>query len=458
MRAGPVLARVWSTCPAPGLGLALNAAENEGLARTVWGVAALLLACADALNARFAAVTVRGELSGLSRPGSGHLYFALKDAGGAPALLRCAMFRRAAVMMDFTPADGQQVELRGRLAVYEQRGELQFVVEAMKRVGSGALYEEFLRKKALLQAQGWFDVSAKRALPPFPRAVGIITSTAAAALSDVLAALARRAPHLRVVVYPSLVQGAQAPAALVQALQLAGQRREVDVLLLVRGGGSLEDLWAFNDEALVRAIRGCPLPVISGVGHESDISLADLAADLRAATPTAAAELAAPPRDELRAELALLAARAARAVQRRLDTQAQRLDFLGEQLAGRLRGLRGHQQRLALLALRLRGCMARRNQRDSQALAYLQARCTRARGLALAAQGNRLAVLQARLTQLDPQHVLERGYAIVAGEAGNVLMAPGQLSPGATLNVRLARGQAKVVIERRLSAEAPPET
>ncbi len=433
------------------------AAESEGLARPVWGVAALLLACADALNARFAAVTVRGELSGLSRPASGHLYFALKDAGGVPALLRCAMFRRAAVMMDFAPADGQQVELRGRLALYEQRGELQFVAEAMKRVGSGALYEEFLRKKALLQAQGWFDVAPKRALPAFPRAVGIVTSTGAAALSDVLAALARRAPQVRVVVYPSLVQGAQAPAALVQALQLAGRRREVDVLLLVRGGGSLEDLWAFNDEALVRAIRDCPLPVVSGVGHESDISLADLAADLRAATPTAAAELAAPPRDELRAALGLLAARATRAVQRRLDTQAQRLDFLGEQLAGRLRGLRGHQQRLALSALRLRGCMARRHQRDSQAMAYMHARSMRARGLALAAQRNRLAVLQARLTQLDPQHVLERGYAIVADEAGNVLMAPGQLSPGAILNVRLARGQAKVVIERRLSTETPPE-
>ncbi len=434
------------------------AAENEGLARPVWGVAALLLACADALNARFAAVTVRGELSGLSRPASGHLYFALKDASGAPALLRCAMFRRAAVMMDFAAADGQQVELRGRLAVYEQRGELQFVAEAMRRVGSGALYEEFLRKKALMQAQGWFDLAAKRALPAFPRAVGIVTSIGAAALHDVLTALARRSPQVRVVVYPSLVQGAQAPAALVRALQLAGQRREVDVLLLVRGGGSLEDLWAFNDEALVRAIRGCPLPVISGVGHETDISLADLAADLRAATPTAAAELAAPPRDELRAALALLAARAARAVQRRLDTQAQRLDLLGEQLAGRLQGLRGHQQRLALLALRLRGSMARRGAHDSQALAYLRARNLRARGQALAAARSGLAVLQARLTQLDPQHVLERGYAIVEDEAGKVLMAPGQLSPGAILKLRLARGQARVVIEQRLSVEPPPAT
>ena len=434
------------------------AAENEGLARPVWGVAALLLACGDALNARFAAVTVRGELSGLSRPASGHLYFALKDASGAPALLRCAMFRRAALMTDFAPADGQQIELRGRLAVYEQRGELQFVAEAMRRVGSGALYEEFLRKKALMQAQGWFDLAAKRALPAFPRAVGIVTSTGAAALHDVLTALARRSPQVRVVVYPSLVQGAQAPAALVRALQLAGQRREVDVLLLVRGGGSLEDLWAFNDEALVRAIRECPLPVISGVGHETDISLADLAADLRAATPTAAAELAAPPRDELLAALALLAARAARAVQRRLDTQAQRLDLLGEQLAGRLQGLRGHQQRLALLALRLRGSMARRGAHDSQALAYLHARNLRARGQALAAARSGLAVLQARLTQLDPQHVLERGYAIVEDDAGNVLMAPAQLSPGAILKLRLARGQARVVIEQRLSVEPPPAT
>ena len=267
-------------------------------ARAPWSVAALLVATADALASRFGAVTVRGELSGFSRAASGHCYFSLKDAGGAPALLRCAMFRRAASLVDFAPADGQQVELRGRLGVYDARGELQLVVESLQRVGAGALFEEFLRRRARLAAEGLFEPGRKRPLPSYPRALGIVTSPGAAALRDVLTALQRRSPQVRVVIYPSLVQGADAPAALVAALQRAGDRAEVDALLLVRGGGALEDLWAFNDERVVRAIAACPLPVVSGVGHETDITLADLVADLRAATPTAAAELAAPLQSE----------------------------------------------------------------------------------------------------------------------------------------------------------------
>ncbi|MEY3273574.1 MAG: exodeoxyribonuclease 7 large subunit/superoxide dismutase [Pseudomonadota bacterium] len=246
--------------------------------RAVWGVASLLLATTDALAARFGAVAVCGELSGLARAASGHVYFSLKDTDGAPALLRCAMFRRAATLLDFAPADGQQVELRGRLGVYEARGELQLVVESMRRVGEGALYEEFLRRRARLAAEGLFDVARKRPLPPQPRALGVVTSLAAAALRDVITALQRRAPQVRVVIYPAPVQGAEAPAALVEALATAGRRAEVDALLLVRGGGSLEDLWAFNDERLVRAIAACPLPVVCGVGHETDVTLADLAA------------------------------------------------------------------------------------------------------------------------------------------------------------------------------------
>ena len=231
------------------------AAPNPGTfaaPRSPWGVSALLLATGDALAARFGAVAVRGELSGLVRAASGHFYFSLKDAGGAGGVLRCAMFRRSASLLDFQPADGQQVDVRGRLGVYEARGELQLVVESMQRVGAGSLYEEFLRLRARLQGLGLFDAGRKRPISPFPHAVGVVTSLGAAALRDVLTTLKRRAPHLHVVVYPSPVQGAEAPAALVAALQEAGRRAEVDTLLLVRGGGALEDLWAFNDERVVQ--------------------------------------------------------------------------------------------------------------------------------------------------------------------------------------------------------------
>ncbi|RZL31008.1 MAG: exodeoxyribonuclease VII large subunit, partial [Rubrivivax sp.] len=234
--------------------------------RRVWGVAGLLEAVGQSLAERFSVVTVGGELSGFTRAASGHCYFGLKDADGQAASLRCAMFRRAAAMLDFSPADGALVELRGRVAVYEPRGELQFVVEAMRRAGAGTLYEQFLRLRERLAAEGLFDADLKRPLPALPRRIGVITSTAGAALHDVLTALARRAPQIGIVVYASPVQGAEAPPALVNALRIANERAEVDVLLLVRGGGSLEDLWAFNDERVVRAVAMSPLPVVCGVG------------------------------------------------------------------------------------------------------------------------------------------------------------------------------------------------
>jgi exodeoxyribonuclease VII large subunit len=272
-----------------------------------WSVAALLLAVADTLAARLGAVTVRGEISGFTRAASGHCYFSLKDSDGQQALLRCAMFRRAAGLLDFRPADGQQVELRGRITVYESRGELQCVVEHLQRLGEGSLYELFLKLKARLAAAGLFDSQRKRPLPAFPRTLGVVTSLGAAALHDVLTAIARRAPQLRVVVYPCLVQGPEAPAQIVRAIGQANARQEVDVLIVCRGGGSLEDLWAFNDEAVVRAVAGSRLPVVCGVGHETDTSLAELAADLRAPTPTAAAELATPLRSDALARLQALA-------------------------------------------------------------------------------------------------------------------------------------------------------
>ncbi|MBU3740557.1 MAG: exodeoxyribonuclease VII large subunit, partial [Rhodoferax sp.] len=287
-----------------------------GGAPQIWAVGALCQAAADALESRFNPVAVRGEIAGFSRASSGHCYFTLKDDAGQ---LRCAMFRRAASLLASLPREGDQVEVRGRLAVYVPRGDLQLVVESLRPAGQGTLFEQFLQRKARLQAEGLFDPDRKRALPPWPRAIGLVTSLGAAALHDVATALQRRVPHIPVVLAPASVQGPQAPGELVAALSRlyalaappgwatqpsgagagAGSALPgIDVILLVRGGGSLEDLWAFNDETLVRTVAASPVPLVCGVGHETDFTLADFVADLRAPTPTPAAELVAVPRDQ----------------------------------------------------------------------------------------------------------------------------------------------------------------
>jgi len=409
------------------------------------GVAALLLAAADALQFRLGAVAVRGELSGFARAASGHCYFTLKDADGANAVLRCAMFRRAAALLDFSPRDGQQVEVRGRIGIYEPRGELQCVAEAMLPLGAGSLYELFLRQKAKLEAAGLFDTARKRTLAAHPRAIGVVSSTAGAALHDVLTTLARRAPHVRVIVYPSAVQGMEAPAQLVQALQRAGRRDEVDTLILCRGGGSIEDLWAFNDEAVVRAIAACPLPVVCGVGHETDITLADLAADLRAATPTAAAEVAAPLRDELLNVLDQWTSRLTRAQRQRTDRATQRLDLLSSRFAHAMATLRPQRQRLDLLALRTQAALAQRLQSATQSLAHATQHWRRVAATGIERRAVRLSGVADRLALLDPHQVLSRGYALIESEAGRVVVAPSQLRAGERVTISLAQGQADVV-------------
>ena len=411
-------------------------------ARAPWSVAALLVATADALASRFGAVTVRGELSGFSRAASGHCYFSLKDAGGAPVLLRCAMFRRAASLVDFAPADGQQVELRGRLGVYDARGELQLVVESLQRVGAGALFEEFLRRRARLAAEGLFEPGRKRPLPSYPRTLGIVTSPGAAALRDVLTALQRRSPQVRVVIYPSLVQGADAPAALVAALQRAGDRAEVDALLLVRGGGALEDLWAFNDERVVRAIAACPLPVVSGVGHETDITLADLVADLRAATPTAAAELAAPLQSEALAQLDATAEALRRWLERTLQLQAQRLDHAALRLGQPARGLAGQRQGLEMRAQRLALGLQSAQTRHGDRLARLRQALLRATQVMLQREPLRLQAAAARLAAQDPARVLRRGYAWVESMDGRPVLGVQGLRPGQAVRAVWADGRA----------------
>jgi len=410
----------------------------------VWTVGALVLAVADVLAARFGSCTVRGELSGFSRAASGHCYFTLKDADGAQATLRCAMFRRAAGLLDFAPRDGLKVEVRGRVAVYEPRGELQFVVEAMRMLGAGSLYEQFLALKAKLEAEGLFELARKRSLPRYPQCIGVVSSLGAAALHDVLTTLARRAPQVRVVVYPSLVQGADAPAALVDALALAGRRREVDTLILARGGGSLEDLWAFNDERVVRAVAATPIPLVCGVGHETDVTLADFAADLRAPTPTAAAELAAPAAAELLAALQGLARSLIRGVERRLGAQAQRLDRVAPRLGQPAARIAAQSRRLDRLASRLAAAAVQTRHARGVVLQAQGGRLVRAVHERIATSRHRLVTLDARLRALDPQRVVERGYSVVQAATGELLTDPRQLAAGQELQLTMARGVAEV--------------
>jgi exodeoxyribonuclease VII large subunit len=415
--------------------------------RVVWSVAALVQAVADALAARFATCVVQGEISGLNRAASGHAYFTLKDGDGAAASLRCAMFRRAGALLDFTPAEGQRVEVRGRLALYEPRGELQLIVESMRQAGAGALLEQFLRLKAKLEREGLFDASRKRPLPMRPVAVGVVTSADAAALRDVTASLARRAPHVRVVVYPSLVQGAAAPAQLRAALAAVAARREIDVLIICRGGGALEDLWAFNDEAVVRAIAASPVPTLCGIGHETDFTLADFAADVRAPTPTAAAELATPTRDELFEQLRTWATRARRRVATLLDTQAQRLDRAGLRLARPASAVQRQQVRLDLLATRLHAAAEQGLERRRLRLAPLAPRAQAGLHRGLEMRLHRLESLAARLDALGPQHVLARGYAWLGDAAGRPITSVKQLEVGGTIRATLADGDAGLRVE-----------
>jgi exodeoxyribonuclease VII large subunit len=414
----------------------------------VWRVADLLAALSGTLARQFAQVVVEGEIAGFTRAASGHCYFTLKDADGAPALVRTALFRRSAAELRFAPQDGQRVRANGRMALYEPRGELQFVAESLVPAGAGALYEQFLRLKAQLEREGWFDPARKRALPAHPRALGIITSLAGAALHDVCTALARRAPQVQLVIYPSPVQGAEAPARLRAALQAANARAEVDALLLVRGGGSMEDLWAFNDPELVRAVASSALPVICGVGHETDLTLCDLAADLRAPTPTAAAELAAPARADQWRQLQRWLGQLREAVQRRLDVHAQRLDRAALRLARPSQGLQRQSLRLARWQQRLQAATQARLTQAPDRLLRLEQRMARAVQIHLERQQQRLGRAGAQLEALSPQQVLARGFVWLSSPDGQALTRVGQLQPGLAVQAQLADGSAALRVEQ----------
>ncbi len=441
--------------------LAPRAPADDG--ERTWSVAGLARALADALQARFGAVLVRGELSGFTRASSGHCYFTLRDD---TAQLRCVMFRQRAMQVDFVLADGLQVEVRAVVSLYEPRGDLQLNVEAVRRTGQGALLEQFLRLKEKLRAEGLFDQEHKRPLPTYPGVVGIVTSTQAAALRDVLVTLRRRSPQVHVVLYPASVQGPAAAGELARALGAAAARAEVDVLLLVRGGGALEDLWAFNDEQLARAIRASPVPVISGVGHETDFTIADFAADLRAPTPTAAAELCAPALVDLRQALTGLDTARVAALERLLAREQQRLDRLQLRLPTPARSLHRAVLQLRDLGARLLATHAIALQRRRQAL---DARATRL-GAAAAkeyarrtgdldalqwrfeagaarARERRFATLDAlarRLRLLNPAATLERGYCLAWRSDGKLLEQVDMLGSGATLVLATSRSAARL--------------
>ena len=423
----------------------------------IWEVGALCRAIADALEARFNPVAVRGEITGFSRASSGHCYFSIKDANGQ---LRCAMFRRAAGLLDFSPRDGELVEVRGRLGVYEARGDLQFIVESMQRAGQGALFEQFLRLKAQLEGEGLFDPRRKRPLPVQPRGIGLITSLGAAALHDVVTALRRRVPHIPVVLIPAQVQGAAAPQSMVTALRQMYALAEgeapadgkatpvvVDVILLVRGGGSMEDLWAFNDEQLARTIVQSPVPLVSGVGHETDFTIADFCADLRAPTPTAAAELVAQPREVWLGALDLLADRLESAVQRQIDLRHQRLDQAAQRL-GRPSGLAAREQlRLARCAQRLRHGMLLNLERLALKNKALEADFAQKTARHIALQSDRLERARMQLELLNPHLVLQRGYALLTDSHGHAVTSVGQARLGDALRATLADGVLDVTVD-----------
>lgn len=416
----------------------------------VWPVGALCRAIADALDARFNPVTVSGEISGFSRAASGHCYFVLKDESGQ---LRCAMFRRAASLLNFSPRDGERVEIRGRLGVYEPRGELQLIVESMSRAGQGTVFEQFLLLKEKLEREGLFDPRRKRPLTSMPRCIGVVTSLGAAALHDVITALQRRVPHIPVVLAPATVQGDAAPQELRVALQSLytmatgpDSLSPIDVILLVRGGGSMDDLWAFNDEQLARTIAASPVPIVCGVGHETDFTIADFVADLRAPTPTAAAELVAAPLQITLDAVETLQEHLRRSVVRRTERETQRIDQVSLRI-GRP-SARAHSQRMRLHSMQQNLAHAMqipiRDQRSG--LQRVEVALPRAVQRSLTKEKDRASRLAKRLELLDPSLVLRRGYSWIADQHGRPLASVAQTQPGQTIVAILHDGAVDMTV------------
>jgi exodeoxyribonuclease VII large subunit len=439
--------------------------DSAPAAAPVMTVTALNQAVARLLERSFPLTWISGEVSNFTKASSGHWYFTLKDDA---AQVRAVMFRGRAQYAGFIPREGDKVEVRALVTLYGARGDYQINVEAIRRAGVGSLFEAFQRLKEKLDAAGLFHPERKRALPLFPRTIGIVTSPQAAALRDVLTALKRRAPHVNIVLYPTPVQGQGAAQKIAAAIDTASLRDDCDVLIVCRGGGSIEDLWSFNDEDVAYAVANCRMPVISGVGHETDFTICDFAADLRAATPTAAAELAVTPRADWMASLRADVVDLRRAMRRGVGDAAQTLDNYARRLLNP--GAQIKQQRLRLLALstammhanrqplsqarfqldRLSGRLGARKPDMTaarSALAGLRHRAGISVTRQLAQRRDALTALSSQLELLNPQRTLERGYAIVTDDKGAIVRAPAQLKPHSTLNLRLAEGSAQVGVE-----------
>ena len=392
------------------------------ISREIISVGDLNRAIAASLEDRFDTVWVSGEISNFKAYDSGHWYFSLKDEEGQ---IRCVMFRGRNGQVGFMPQSGDLVEVSANLSMYVPRGDIQLTIQTLRRAGMGGLYEAFLKLKAKLAKEGLFDEDRKREIPTHPRSIGIITSPQAAALKDVLSTLARRAPHIPIVIYPTLVQGPDAPAGIISALKAAEKENAVDVILLVRGGGSIEDLWAFNDEKLAYAIAQSDIPVVSGIGHETDFTIADFVADLRAPTPTSAAELAAPRKDQLLQELDAIMQALLQRINQRVEREAQTLDQI---------------------ALRLSHALPNPDRMREQITSWQQ-RLNQAWSVRMENWRRNQTHYQSQLEMLNPQRTLERGYAVILNKDNDLLHAvrkPTELNTHNTYQVRLAEGQADV--------------
>jgi exodeoxyribonuclease VII large subunit len=451
----------------------METAENSTLParpeRDIYSVSRLNREVRVLLERGFGSVWLEAEISNFARPSSGHWYFSLKDAA---AQVRCAMFRQRNMLCAFTARDGQKVLVRARIGLYEPRGEFQLVVDHMEDAGLGALKRQFEELSARLGREGLFAAERKQPLPGLPKRIGIITSPTGAAIRDILHVLARRFPAAAVMIYPVSVQGVQAPAEIIAALQIAARRAECDVLILARGGGSLEDLWAFNDERLARAIVASTIPVITGIGHEIDFTIADFAADVRAPTPSAAAELVVPDAEEWRNAFLQLGARLRRAIRRRLEehgerlrwltgraalaspvarlsARAQRLDELEQGLVRCMRRhLQGHRERLRWLTGRAAQVSpSNRLHQQSLRLANLEQQLNRAMRAALDSRVKKLQPLVRTLNAVSPLATLDRGYAIVSTEAGEILRNAADAKPGTLIDARLAQGKIRARVE-----------
>lgn len=375
------------------------------------------------LEQAFPLFWVSGEVSNFTRAASGHWYFSLKDAG---AQVRCVMFKGRNSYVDFTPREGDKIEARATVTLYEARGDFQLTVELVQRAGLGALFEAFEKLKAKLSAEGLFDAAFKQAIPKHPRAIGIVTSPDAAALRDVLTTLKRRNSNIKVIIYPTPVQGKGAAPLIAGAIRTANAREEVDTLIICRGGGSLEDLWPFNEEIVARAIDDSAIPIISGVGHETDFTICDFVADMRAATPTAAAELACPDKTVIKNQLANLQNALNKHIQWLLQQHAQKLDYLARRLISPVQQLENQKQQLNQLAHRLEMALQRRLQTQQQ----------------------HLLRLKNSLEHLNPQAVLTRGYAFVQNARGEIVSSAHQLNVGDDVKLTFGEGAADATIRK----------